>query len=187
MTFDIAIENPPNSGFRIPAAIRNACVDAGVMVAFVVAIALFAFLFLGPAPQRVVTYAAIMLTAVLSLQIFSGNTGIVSFGHAGFVGLGAYITGVFTLPLALQKTSLPHLPNLLAGYELGLFAILLVVVVLAVLIGLLTGMPLLRLSGSSASIATLALIIIIYTLLVAGRQITRGSQPFYGVPRDAGL
>jgi branched-chain amino acid transport system permease protein len=46
---------------------------------------------------------------------------------------------------------------------------------------------LLRLSGSSAAIATLAMLIIVYTLLVAGREITRGSQPFYGVPREVGL
>ncbi|PLP56549.1 ABC transporter [Mesorhizobium loti] len=171
----------------LPTAFRNAGVDALAMIAALVLAVLAIYLFGNAAMQRVVTYAAIMLTAVLGLQMFSGNTGIVSFGHAAFVGLGAYATGILTLPAALQRTALRDLPQFLAGYEMSFFAALVVVLVLAVLIGLVTGTPLLRLSGSSASIATLALLIIVYTLLVAGREITRGSQPFYGVPREVGL
>ncbi|AEH87145.1 branched-chain amino acid ABC transporter ATP-binding protein/permease [Mesorhizobium opportunistum] len=171
----------------MPAAFRNATADALCMVVVLLLMALAAFVFGGAAMQRVVTYAAIMLTAVLGLQIFSGNSGIVSFGQAAFVGLGAYATGILTMPTALQRTALRDLPEFLAGYQLSFFAALAVVLVLAVVIGLLTGTPLLRLTGSSASIATLAMLIIVYTLLVAGREITRGSQPFYGVPREVGL
>lgn len=174
------------SGF-MPAAFRNATADALCMVAVLLLVALAAFIFGGAAMQRVVTYAAIMLTAVLGLQIFSGNSGIVSFGQAAFVGLGAYATGILTMPTALQRTALRDLPQFLAGHQLSFLAALAVVLALAVIVGLLTGTPLLRLSGSSASIATLAMLIIVYTLLVAGREITRGSQPFYGVPREVGL
>jgi len=171
----------------LPAAIRNASLDAVVMVGALVVVAFGIYLFGGVALQRVATYAAIMLTAVLALQIFSGNAGIVSFGHAAFMGLAAYATGLLTMPAALQRTALRDLPSFLAGWELPFFGALVVVLVFAVLVGLLTGLPLLRLNGSSASIATLALLIIVYTLLVAGREVTRGSQPFYGVPRDVGL
>ncbi len=171
----------------LPVAIRNASVDALAMVAVLAIAALVVFLFGGAAMQRVVTYAAIMLTAVLGLQIFSGNTGIVSFGHAAFVGIGAYATGILTMPAALQRTALRDLPHFLAGYELSFVVALVVALGLAILVGLLSGTTLLRLSGSSAAIATLAMLIIVYTLLVAGREITRGSQPFYGVPREVGL
>ena len=158
------------------------------MIAVVSAISLLAFLCAGPAIQRVVTYAAIMLTAVLALQIFSGNTGVVSFGHAGFIGFGAYVAGLLTIPAALEATTLKQLPPMLAGFEMPFFEAFVVVLVIGVVVGLLTGTPLLRLfSGSGASIATLALLIIVYTLMVASRSITRGSQPFYGVPRDIGL
>lgn len=176
-----------NARSFMPAAFRNATADALCMAGMVILVALAVYLFGDAAMQRVVTHAAIMLTAVLGLQIFSGNTGIVSFGHAAFVGLGAYATGLLTMPAALQRTALKDLPAILAGHELSFFAALAVVLVLAVLIGLLTGTPLLRLSGSSMAIATLAMLIIIYTLLVASRGITRGSQPFYGVPREVGL
>lgn len=168
-------------------ALRGALVDSAAMVFLIIAVAIIAFIFGGPAIQRVVAYAAIMLTAVVGLQIFSGNTGIVSFGHAGFMGIGAYLTGILTMPAAIQATTLRDLPSFLAGYQLPFVGALLAVVLVAVVVGLITGIPLLRLSGSSAPIATLALLIIIYTVLVAAREITRGSQPFYGVPRDVGL
>jgi len=173
---------------RFPAAYRVALLDALLMIAVVLAISLFVFLFAGPATQRVVTYAAIMLTAVLSLQIFSGNTGVVSFGHAGFIGLGAYTTGLLTIPTAIEATTLKQLPTMLAGFEMPFLQAFAIALLIGAIVGLLTGTPLLRLfSGSGASIATMALLIIIYTLLVASRSITRGSQPFYGVPRDVGL
>lgn len=171
----------------LPAAFRVAIVDALVMIVALVIAAVIVFAFGSPAMQRVVTYAAIMLTAVLGLQIFSGNTGIVSFGHAAFVGLGAYTTGILTMPTALQKSALPNLPAFLAGHEMSLFAALLIVLALAAILGLLTGLALIRLSDTGAQIATVALSIIVLTLLVAAREITRGNQPFYGVPREVGL
>jgi branched-chain amino acid transport system permease protein len=175
-----------NRGF-LSTSLRSALVDSMAMVLLIIAVAIIAFIFGGPAIQRVVAYAAIMLTAVVGLQIFSGNTGIVSFGHAGFMGIGAYLTGILTMPAAMQATTLRDLPSFLTGYQLPFLGALLIVVLTAVVVGLITGLPLLRLSGSSAPIATLALLIIIYTVLVAAREITRGSQPFYGVPRDVGL
>ncbi|HEV7253906.1 MAG TPA: branched-chain amino acid ABC transporter ATP-binding protein/permease [Mesorhizobium sp.] len=171
----------------MPLAVRNALLDVLAVAAALAALALAVSLLGGGAMQRTVTYAAIMLTGVLGLQVFSGNTGIVSFGHAAFLGLGAYATGLLTVPAAVQRSALRDLPPILGGYEMPFLAALAIVVVLAVAVGLLTGLPLLRLSGSSAAIATLALLIIIYTLLVAARPITRGSQPFYGVPREVGL
>ncbi|MQT15158.1 branched-chain amino acid ABC transporter ATP-binding protein/permease [Rhizobiales bacterium Sp-1] len=166
---------------------KVALVDAAVMAAVVVGAALL-FATLGSAGmQRVATHAALLLVAVVSLQVFSGNTGIVSFGHAGIAGIGAYVIGVLTMPAAMQATALRDLPAILAGYQLSLGTALLVAAVIAVVLGLLTGVILMRLSGSSASIATLALLVIVITVLVGAREITRGSQPFYGVPRGVGL
>lgn len=171
---------------RLSKAMGGALVDALAMAALLVAVGLVLTM-AGVAPQRTGTHAAIILTAVVSLQIFSGNTGIVSFGHAGFVGLGAYVVGLLTMSASVQASALRNLPTLLAGHEMPLLAALGIVVVLGIVVGVVSGAPLFRLSGSGASIATLALLIIVYTVLVASRDITRGSQPFYGVPRDVGL
>ncbi len=95
--------------------------------------------------------------------------------------------GVLTMPAAMQATALRDLPAILAGYQLSLGTALIVAAAIAVVLGLVTGAILMRLSGSSASIATLALLVIVITVLVGAREITRGSQPFYGVPRGVGL
>lgn len=44
----------------------------------------------------VVTLAAINMIAVLGLSIFTGFTGLFSFGHAAFVGVGAYVSAILT-------------------------------------------------------------------------------------------
>ena len=44
----------------------------------------------------VVTLAAINMIAVLGLSIFTGFTGLFSFGHAAFVGVGAYASAILT-------------------------------------------------------------------------------------------
>jgi branched-chain amino acid transport system permease protein len=55
----------------------------------------------------VVTLAVINMIAVLGLSIFTGFTGLFSFGHAAFVGIGAYVSAILTyyyfvpFPLAL--------------------------------------------------------------------------------------
>jgi branched-chain amino acid transport system permease protein len=38
-----------------------------------------------------------MLMVVLALQIFSGNSGVLSFGHVTFVAIGAYVSAMLTI------------------------------------------------------------------------------------------
>ena len=140
-----------------------------------------AFVF-GAQGARIATLFLMSLMGVLALSVFTGNSGIVSFGHTAFMGIGAYVSGILTMPVAVQKGALPALPAFLAGHEMSLALALLFVLLAGIAAGLLTGLPIARLSGSGASIATLALLIIIHVVLVGAREITRGSQTFYGVP-----
>jgi len=89
---------------------------------------LFEFL-TGAALQRTYTLFLINLIAVIGLGVFSGNSGILSFGHVAFIGLGAYVSSILTLPLATKASALPHLPAMLAGIEWGLPAALLATVI----------------------------------------------------------
>jgi branched-chain amino acid transport system permease protein len=75
---------------------------------------------------------------VLSLDILLGRLGLISIGHAGFVGLGAYASTI------LMNQGWPFLATVPAA---GL---------LATTGGLLLGIPSLRLSGFYLAIATLA-------------------------------
>jgi branched-chain amino acid transport system permease protein len=133
--------------------------------------------------QRAATLFCVNLCAVLAFQLFSGNSGIVSFGHSAFMGIGAYVSAWLTMPPALLRTNLPNLPGLMGGHELPLAASLCVVLAAGAAVALVVGGPVARLNGASASIATLGFLIIVYSVMAAARDFTRGNQAFYGVPR----
>lgn len=157
---------------------------SGLMLAAIVAVgALVTGFAFGANGERIATLFLIYLCAVLSISVFTGGSGITSFGHAAFMGIGAYVSGILTMPKALQVSALPQLPSFLAGHETGIVVAVLAVAAAGLIAGLITGVPVARLGGSSASIATLALLIIVHVILNGAREITRGSQTFYGVPR----
>lgn len=150
-----------------------------------IALAFFAELVLPPSLARLATLFLIYVTAVVGMQIYSGNSGIISFGHAGFLALGAYASALLTIQPAILSTSLPNLPVWLAGIAGGhsLLVGACGAMVVVGLVAVLFGMPLARLGGSAASIATLGFLVIVHVTLVASADITRGSQTFFGVPR----
>ncbi len=81
---------------------------------------------------------------VMSYNLMFGFTGVISFGHALFFGLGGYLSGML-----LQFTTVDPM----LGFWLGIVAVLLVCAVLGLVIGLVT----LRLRGVYFAIFTLAL------------------------------
>lgn len=134
------------------------------------------------ATQLLVTSSLVLLTGVMALQIFSGNSGILSFGHVGFVGIAAYTTGILVMPTAVKGTSLPELPWGLNEIELPIWQGMIAGILVATIVGVITGLVISRL-GDAASIATLAVLIILHGSMVGAEPFTRGSQTFYGVPR----
>ena len=141
----------------------------------------------GSAPQGTVTHFLVITVAVLGFSVFTGNTGVVSFGHAAFMGLAAHITGVLTIPAAQKGIFLPDLPPWLAGVEMNFLLAGLIAVAIVMVIAFLIGIPISRLGGASASIATLGLLIIVYGVIVGARDYTRGSQALIGVPKTVDI
>ena len=157
--------------------------EAVALVALVCAVTLLAWLIFGLSGQRLMTLFCVNLCGVLAFQLFSGNSGVVSFGHTAFMGVGAYVSAWLTMPSTILKTALPNLPAWLSGYELALPISLLLVLCVGFALAAISGLPIARLGGASASIATLGFLIIIYSILAGARDFTRGNQAFYGVPR----
>jgi len=88
--------------------------------------------------QGILILSGINLIAVLGLSVLTGFTGLFSFGHAGFMAIGAYLSAIVTARL--------HLPFALAIASGGLAAGL-----MSVFIGRLT----LKLKGDYFCIATM--------------------------------
>ncbi len=142
---------------------------------------------LGPASERVLTVFFISLIAVVGMGVYSGNSGILSFGHLSFMGIGAYVSGLLTLPAQMKMATLPKLPDWLGSTETGLLTAIFAAVVVTSIIALILGLALNRLEGSAATIATLGLLIITHGVIIGWRDVTRGSQTFFGVPRETTL
>lgn len=143
--------------------------------------------FFGRAGERIAVQMCVNVAAVVALGLYCGNTGIVSFGHGSFMAIGAYLSGILTMPAAMQRSALPDLPGFLAGHELTLWMGLPFVALTGLAFAALSGAAIARLAGASAAIGSLGLLIITHSVAIGAREITRGSQTFFGVPRVVDL
>lgn len=151
------------------------------LVAVVLAIALLAAA--GPEVlQRRVTEGLIKLVAVVALYIFVGNSGLLSFGHAGFMAIGAYTSALITMKASAKAMFLPNLPDLVRNVEWMPFPAALLGGLCAAFIAVIAGIPLMRLSGIAASIATFALLSITYIVIGNWTSVTGGQNSLLGLP-----
>ncbi len=67
--------------------------------------------------DRMAITLLINLTLVLGLQTYMGNSGILSFAHIGFMGIGAYASALFSIPPAMKAMALPELYPLLQSVQ----------------------------------------------------------------------
>lgn len=174
--------------FSFPARLRAANITRTAVCIAVLTVAVIVLaLGFGRSGERIAVQMCVNVAAVVALGVFCGNTGIVSFGHGAFMAIGAYLSGILTMPAGIQRTSLPDLPGFLAGYELSIWMSLPVVAVVGLAFAALSGAAIARLIGASAAIASLGLLIITHGVAVGAREITRGSQTFFGAPRVVDL
>ena len=65
----------------------------------------------------------LLLIVTLGLQIFSGNSGVLSFGHVAFVAIGAYTSALLTIPPEIKEFTYLEMPGFLKSWifpaELG--------------------------------------------------------------------
>ena len=167
------------SAYVVPSAAKSA--GALCLAVALPCLAIY-FAFTGPLVTTTTNFL-VMLTAVVALGIFAGNSGILSFGHCAFMALGAQISATLTIAPVLKKSAFPLLPDLILQNHLGLVSALLITAVLVGAVAWLIGLVICRLNGSSASISTLGLLIIVESLIVAAQGYTRGNQAVYGVPK----
>jgi branched-chain amino acid transport system permease protein len=112
---------------------------------------------------NLLTLAFVYSLAVYSINLLTGFTGLLSFGQAGFVGVGAYTYGV------LSVAGLP--PAVAAGAG----------TLLPTAIGALLALPAARLRGQYLAIGTLGFGVLIAQLLNNLVGVTRGPMGLLGI------
>src|SRR3712207_4434214 len=63
--------------------------------------------------QQIALNMFITVVLVIGLQIFSGNSGILSFGHVAFMAIGAYVSALLTIPSNLKRATFTEMPGFL--------------------------------------------------------------------------
>jgi branched-chain amino acid transport system permease protein len=158
------------------------------LLAVIIALAIAAVAAFGSTTDhRIAMTFLINLVLVLGLQTYIGNSGIVSFGHASFMALGAYGAALFSASPEVKAHAIPDAPDLILGASLGFAPATLIGIAVAVVVALMIGFVMVRLTGAAASVATLGLLVVVFTILSNSEALTRGSKAFSGIPPYATL
>ena len=130
--------------------------------------------------------AIISVAIVVAIYVFVGNSGVLSFGQISFVAVGAFAAGVMTVPLESKKGVLTTLFPLLRDHTIGNVPSLLLGAALGGLFAFLVGLPLMRLNGLAAGIATFAVLEITHDVLQQWTKIGPGATTLSLVPESTG-
>jgi branched-chain amino acid transport system permease protein len=118
---------------------------------------------------HVANFALYYMIAAVSLDVVAGFLGEISFGHAGFIAIGAYTTAILNMQVLPQ-----------AWYSFWIA--LLVGGLLAALAGVIVGIPALRISGQYFFIVTMGFGEIIRFILLNWQSVTKGSFGITAIP-----
>jgi len=138
------------------AALFDTNVQRGWMVALMAALAVLPFLS-GQYVSYLVCLVLINIVSTTGLNILTGFTGLVSLGQAAFMGVGAYTVAILEI-----NVGTPFLLNLLVAG------------IVAALVGMVVGLPSLRVKGLYLAIATIAASVILHFVFANWTAVTRG-------------
>lgn len=112
----------------------------------------------------VLNFIGIFAVAVMGIVLILGYAGQVVLGHAAFMGIGAYTTAIMTVKFGWPA-------------PLGIAA----AVVLVAAVAFLAGKPILRLKGFYLALATMALAVVVDSILVGWSEVTEGPSGMTGI------
>jgi branched-chain amino acid transport system permease protein len=140
-----------------------------------------------PLLMRIVTVMFVSIILVLGLQLYMGNSGILSFAHIGFMGIGAYTSVLLSMTPAAKELTNSNLYPFLISLHLPFLPSLLIGALVAAFIAAVVGYPLMRLSDAAAVITTFALLVIINVVMVHWDRVTNGPRTLFGVDNYTNL
>ena len=155
-------------------------------VLLVLAVAVFGTL-VSTSTQTYVITTLVNVSIVGALYVFIGNSGVLSFGHISFVAVGAWAAGVLSMPVAEKPAIMPSLAGFLRDTTVGNVGSLAIAAGIGAGYALVVGLPLMRLSGLAAGIATFGVLEITHNVLRYWEKIGPGLNTFSAVPETTGL
>lgn len=141
----------------------------------------------GASQDQILLTALINLLFVVALYVFVGLSGVLSFGHMSFGAIGAYTAAILVIPPDVKPSLFFGMPGFLAHAHTSVLPSVMIGGGAAAVFALLVGVPLLRLSGLSASLATFALLLIVNTVATNWQSVTGGAAGVSAVPTTTSI
>ena len=141
------------------------------LLSLVIIVALYAAVFVA---EQVIPSTSMLFTVLkkgatyalvaVSMNLLNGFTGIFSLGQAGFMLVGAYTYAILTVPVAQRSIVYQYYNGGIVQFTLPIFVAMILAGLVAALLALLIGLPVLRLKSDYLAIATLGFAEIIRTV-----------------------
>jgi branched-chain amino acid transport system permease protein len=131
--------------------------------------------------------AIVTAAMVIAIYVFVGNSGVLSFGHVSFVALGGFAAGLVSVPEALKRSVSPELADFIASAQVGNALSLVIAALVGGVFAFIFGVPLMRLSGLAAGIATFAVLVIVHNVLRNWPAIGPGAKTLSLIPETTTL
>jgi len=134
----------------------------------------------GGVGERLITIALIDAIIVLGMQVFIGNTGILSFGHIGFGAIAGYVFAVSAISPVEKMKRIPDAPFGLTDVNVAPLLAVLIALAATLVVALVVGLGLAR-SGAesgavSATVITLALLFVTHEVARNWPAVTGGER-----------
>ncbi|MDX0963984.1 branched-chain amino acid ABC transporter permease [Sinorhizobium medicae] len=166
---------------------KHSYVTALILIGVIAAIAIGSQLLGIRLYDRISTNLLISLVLVVGLQTFMGNSGLLSFAHIGFMGLGAYTSAVLTIPSQMKGMALPDLYGFMKVVEISPLLALFAAGALAAVVAAVISYPLMRLSDAASVITSFALLVVLYTVMNNWSAFTNGPRTLFGLPKSTDM
>ena len=132
--------------------------------------------------ERTTVLGLVQLVFVVALYVFAGNSGVFSFGHMAFAAVGAYTGALLTIPEDTKAVLYDELPRGLDSANLPAPLAVLVGGLVAALFAAFLSLALMRLRPVSLTLASFAVLIIVYVVASNWEQVTGATSGMTGVP-----
>jgi len=117
-----------------------------------------------PGLKPVIALGLVYLTATVAFYMFVGNSGVFSFGHVAFMMIGAYAGGLLAIEPADKLLNQPGMPAVLMSAHLPPYLAAVTGGLVAAVVAAALSIPLIRLSGLTASLVSFAILQIVYVI-----------------------
>ena len=130
--------------------------------------------------ERLITTMLINAIIVIGIQIYIGNTGILSFGHIGFGAIAGYAFAVYAISPDEKLKRIPNAPFCLAETQVSPIFAIMIAVGVTLLFAFVVGIGLARSGAQSGAVAatviTLAVLFVTHEVAKSWPELTGGNR-----------